>query len=103
MNFYHPQIHEVITDLARILRPELSIVDARVGVEDWNGPKTHKIGAFLLGRQPVSVDAVMTRIFELDPRHVGHLVKSSKYDLGLLEPNVIGEKIEDVKAKFSPP
>ncbi len=103
MSVYHKQIHEIITDLARILRPELNIVDARVGVEDWNGPKTHRIGAFILGRQPVSVDAIMTRIFELDPFDVGHLVKSSKHNLGVLDPLVIGESIEGVRVKFSPP
>jgi len=103
MSFYHPQIHEIITDLARILRPELNIVDARVGVEDWNGPKTHKIGAFLMGRQPVSVDAVMTRIFELDPLDVSHLVKSSKHNLGVLDPIVIGESIEGLSVKFNQP
>lgn len=103
MSFYHKQIHEVIMDLARIIKPKMNIVDARVGVEDWNGPKTHKIGAFILGRQPVSVDATMTRLFELNPLNVGHLVKSSKYDLGVLDPLVIGESIEDVSVKFSPP
>lgn len=103
MSFYHSQIHEIITDLARILRPELNIVDARVGVEDWNGPKTHKIGAFLMGRQPVSVDAVMTRIFELDPLDVSHLVKSSKHNLGVLDPIVIGESIEGLSVKFNKP
>jgi len=102
-SFYHSKIHEIITDLACILRPELNIVDARVGVEDWNGPKTHEIGAFILGKRPVSVDAVMTRLFELDPKSVSHLVKSSKYDLGLLEPEVIGEKIESMSAKFNLP
>ena len=103
MSVYHKQIHEIITDLARILRPELNIVDARVGVEDWNGPKKHRIGSFILGRQPVSVDATMTRIFELEPLDVGHLVKSSKHNLGVLDPLVIGESIEDVSVKFSPP
>lgn len=103
MSVYHKQIHEIIADLARILRPELNIVDARVGVEDWNGPKTHRIGAFILGRQPVSVDATMMRIFELDPLDVDHLVKSSKHDLGLLDPLVIGESIDDVSVKFNPP
>ncbi len=103
MSVYHKQIHEIITDLARILRPELNIVDARVGVEDWNGPITHRIGAFILGRQPVSVDATMTRIFQLDPLDVGHLVKSSKHNLGVLDPLIIGESIEDVSVKFSPP
>ena len=102
-SIYHSEIHKIITDLARILRPELNIIDARVGVEDWNGPKTHEIGAFILGKQPVSVDAVMTRLFDLDPRNVGHLVKSSWYDLGLLEPTVIGEKIENMSVKFNSP
>jgi len=102
-SFYHSKIHEIITDLARFLRPELNIVDARVGVEDWNGPTTHKIGAFILGKQPVSVDSVMTKLFELNPKDIRHLVKSNEYDLGLLEPKVIGERIEDMRAKFSPP
>ena len=100
---YHPKIHEIITDLARILKPELNIVDARIGVEDWNGPITHKIGAFILGKQPVSVDSVMTKLFELNPRAVSHLVKSSKYDLGLLDPDVVGEKIEDMCVRFNIP
>ncbi len=103
MSVYHSKIHEIITDLARILRPELNIVDARVGVEDWNGPTTHNIGAFILGKQPVSVDATMTRIFELNPLDVKHLVKSSKYDLGVLDPIVVGESIEGLSEKFNPP
>jgi len=103
MSFYHPKLSEVITDCARIIKPEMNIVDARVGVEDWNGPTTHEIGAFILGKQPVSVDSVMTRLFELNPKDVSHLMNSSKHDLGLLEPNVVGEKIEDMSVKFSPP
>jgi hypothetical protein len=63
----------------------------------------HEIGAFILGKQPVSVDTVMTRLFELNPQDVSHLVKCSKYGLGLLEPNVIGEKIEDLSVKFNSP
>ncbi|MBE0526565.1 MAG: DUF362 domain-containing protein [Candidatus Thorarchaeota archaeon] len=103
MSFYHPKISEVITDIARIIKPELNIVDARIGVEDWNGPTTHEIGAFILGRHPVSVDAVMTRLFELNPQDVNHLVNSSKYNLGILEPEVIGESIDEMSVKFDPP
>lgn len=103
MSFYHPKLAEVITDLARIIKPELNIVDARVGVEDWNGPTTHEIGAFILGRHPASVDAVMTQLFELNPQDVRHLVKSSKYELGSLNPKVIGESVEELRVKFNPP
>ena len=102
-SFYHSRIHDVITDLARIIRPELSIVDARTGVEDWNGPKTHEIGAFILGGQPVSVDAIMTLMMGLNPFDVKHLVLSKSHNLGSFNPSVVGESIESIKAKFNAP
>jgi len=103
MSVYHPRIHEVIADLTRILKPDLNIVDARVGVEDWNGPTTHKIGAFIIGEKPVSVDAVMTRTFQLDPNKVLHLVKLKGEQFGSLNPSVTGLRIEDVSVQFSIP
>jgi len=103
MSFYHKQIHEVITDLARIIRPNLNIIDARVGVEDWNGPSTHKIDAFILGRQPVSVDATMARIMGLNPEQIRHIMDSLDYDLGTIEPTVLGESIESIAVNFKPP
>ena len=103
MSYYHSRIHDVITDLVRIIRPSLNIVDARVGVEDWNGPKTHDIGFFIMGKQPVSVDSVMTLMMSLDPKNVGHLISSSKYNLGNLNPSIIGEAIDEVRVKFSLP
>ena len=103
MSFYHSRIHDVITDLARIIRPQLNIVDARVGVEDWNGPRTHEIGVFILGRQPVSVDSVMTKMMSLDSQKVKHLMISSNYDLGSLNPSIYGENIDSVKVKFTVP
>ncbi|MBN2228101.1 MAG: DUF362 domain-containing protein [Candidatus Thorarchaeota archaeon] len=103
MSFYHSRIHDVITDLARIIRPDLNIIDARVGVEDWNGPKTHDIGVFIMGKEPVSVDSVMTSIMGLNPLSVDHLVSSSRYNLGILNPKVIGEVIDTVQVEFSLP
>ncbi len=103
MSVYHSKIHEVITDLTRILKPNLNIIDARVGVEDWNGPTTHQIGAFIIGEKPVSVDAVMTRVFQLDPNKVPHLVKLCGDEYGSMDPKIIGAPIEDVYVKFSIP
>jgi uncharacterized protein (DUF362 family) len=102
-SFYHSRIHDVITDLARIIRPELNIVDARVGVEDWNGPTTHNIGAFILGREPVSVDVVMTLVMGLNPIDVGHLVLSKTHNLGSFNPTVVGESIEGIRVNFNLP
>jgi uncharacterized protein (DUF362 family) len=103
MSFYHSRIHDVITDLAQIIRPELSIIDARVGVEDWNGPTIHNIGAFILGRQPVSVDAAMTLLMGLDPQNIEHLVNSRINGLGSFSPLIMGESIESLSVRFSPP
>ena len=103
MSVYHSRIHEVIADLARILKPDLNIVDARVGVEDWNGPTTHQIGAFIIGEKPVSVDAVMTKVFQLNPNKVLHLVKLEGEEFGSINPTVTGLRVEDVSVQFSAP
>jgi len=100
-SFYHPKINEVIVDLARIIRPNLNIVDARVSVEGWNGPKTRKLDAFIVGRGAVSVDSTMARIMGFKPEQVRHVVESNDYDLGSMTPTVMGESIEEIAVKFN--
>jgi uncharacterized protein (DUF362 family) len=100
--FYHSYLEDVIVDLNRIIPPDLCIVDARVGIQGWNGPKTRPLNAFIFGKSPVAVDATMARIMGFNPERIPHLVKSNKYGLGTLNPEVKGQKIEDVKIKFKP-
>ncbi|MGY5865084.1 MAG: DUF362 domain-containing protein [Candidatus Thorarchaeota archaeon] len=102
-SFYHPKINEVIVDLARIIRPSLNIVDARVGVEGWNGPKTKKLDAFILGHEAVSVDATMARIMGFNPEEILHIKDAYDYDLGSINPSVVGESIDSISAKFNVP
>ena len=99
--FYHSEINEVIVDLARIIRPNLNIVDARVGVEGWNGPETRKLDAFIVGRGAVSVDSTMARIMGFEPEQVRHVVESCDYNLGTTTPTVLGESIESIAVKFN--
>ncbi len=47
-SFYHANINEVIVDLNRLVRADLCIVDARVGLEGWAGPKTRRLNTFIL-------------------------------------------------------
>jgi uncharacterized protein (DUF362 family) len=101
--FYHPKIDEVIVDLARIIRPSFNIVDARVGVEGWNGPKTRRLDVFILGRGAVSVDATMARIMGFKPEQIRHIMNSNNFDLGPIEPTVVGESIETVAVEFNQP
>jgi uncharacterized protein (DUF362 family) len=99
--FYHSKIDEVIVDLARIIRPNLNIVDARVGVEGWNGPKTRKLDAFIVGHGAVSVDSTMARIMGFEPEQIRHIMETYDYDLGTINPAVLGESVESIAVKFS--
>jgi len=102
-SFYHTNINEVIVDLNRFVRPDLCIVDARVGLEGWEGPKTRRLDTFILGRNPVSVDATMARVMGFQPRRIRHLVEAEKYGLGTLNPEVLGESIESTAVEFKTP
>lgn len=101
--FYHSHIDDVIVDLNRFIKPNLCIVDGRVGIEGWNGPKTRDIGTFILGYNPVSVDAVLAQVMGFIPEQVRHLIESSKHSLGLLNPTILGESIENTQVRFNPP
>ncbi len=102
-SFYHKCINEVIVDLSRIVRPDLCIIDARVGLEGWEGPKTRRLDTFILGSKPVSVDATMARVMGFEPEKIRHLVEAEKYDLGTLNPKVLGKTLKSATVKFKPP
>ena len=102
-SFYHKCISEVIVDLNRIVRPDLCIIDARVGLEGWEGPKTRRLDTFIIGRNPVSVDATLARVMGFEPKKIRHLVEAEKYGLGSLDPKVLGKSLKSVTVKFKPP
>jgi len=101
--YYHSRIDDVLVDLARIIKPNLCIIDARVGVEKWNGPKTRRLDAYIVGHGVVSVDATMARIMGFEPQQIRHIMNSHDYDLGTIDPTVLGESIESIAVKFKPP
>ncbi|MGV9103936.1 MAG: DUF362 domain-containing protein [Candidatus Thorarchaeota archaeon] len=100
---YHSDINEIIVDLNRLVQPNLCVVDARVGLEGWDGPKSRVLDSFILGYSPVSVDATMARIMGFDPKNIEHVVKCAEYGLGDIEPQVLGETIESVRVQFNKP
>jgi uncharacterized protein (DUF362 family) len=101
--YYHSRIDDVLVDLARIIKPNLCIIDARVGVEKWNGPKTRRLDAYIVGHGVVSVDATMARIMGFEPQQIRHIMDSHDYDLGTIDPTVLGESIESIAVKFKLP
>ncbi len=102
-SFYHPHINEVILDLNMLVRPDLCIVDAKEGLEGWAGPRKRLVNMLVLGRNSVSVDAVMAKLMGFNPRDILHLLDAEKHGLGSLNPTVLGEEIESAAVKFNPP
>jgi uncharacterized protein (DUF362 family) len=100
---YHPHLNEVIVDMNRIVKPKLCIVDARVGLEGWEGPTKRLLNAFVIGRNPVSVDSTMARVMGFNPAKIRQLVEAEKFDLGTLNPKIIGSSVESVKVQFNQP
>ena len=100
---YHSKITEVIVDLNRFTKPNLCIVDARVGLEGWDGPKSRNLDSFILGHMPVSVDATLARLMGFNPTKIRHIVEASKYDLGTLNPTILGQNLNAAKVQFNPP
>lgn len=101
--FYHPQINEVVVDLTRFIKPDLNIVDARVGLEGVTKGRSIRINRLLVGRKPVSVDSIMARIMGFEAAIIRHLVEASKHDLGTIKPYIVGENIESSTKIFEKP
>jgi len=100
---YHSHINEVIVDINRLVKSDLCLVDARVGLEGVIKGRTRAVNALILGRRPVSVDATMARVMGFQPERIWHLVEAEKHGLGTLHPEVLGERVESTKVKFKSP
>jgi uncharacterized protein (DUF362 family) len=101
--FYHPNIHEVILDLNNMFRSNLCLIDGRMGLEGVISGKPMNLGCIILGRNPVSVDAVMSRVMGFDPKKISHIVEAGKIGLGSTNPKVVGDKVEDCRVEFRTP
>ena len=105
---YHPkdktlQFNQLIIDLTKLATPDLSIIDAIVGLEGVVTGRPRRINAIIVGRNPVSVDATMTRLMGLEPEKIYHLVEAEKHGLGTLNPKILGEDLESMTKNFNPP
>lgn len=102
-SMYHRDIGKILVDANRIVSPDLCIVDGRVGIEGWNGPKTHNLGIFVVGKNPVAVDATVTRVMGFEVEQVEYLSLANRHGLGTLDPDICGETIGSVATPFKAP
>jgi uncharacterized protein (DUF362 family) len=100
---YHRDITKILVDINRAVAPDLCIVDGRVGIEGWNGPKTHDLGVFVIGKNPVAVDATVARVMGFKVEQVEYLSLANRHGLGTLDPDICGETIGSVSVEFKAP
>jgi uncharacterized protein (DUF362 family) len=104
---FHQNLHQNIASLAKVVSPNLSIIDALNGVEG-NGPgrmgrKVKDINILICGTNPVSTDAIASKFMGIDPEEVRHLILAKNAGIGDFSDIMIGEAIEEVGMNFEKP
>ncbi len=83
------EFSRMLADLALLLRPRLSILDAVVSMEGA-GPRSGELrhtGFVVISADPVTADALACRIVGLPPGEVLHLRYAAESGLGVLNPD----------------
>ncbi len=99
-------LDEPIAELAKVVKPNLTIVDGIVGIEG-DGPllqgKKIKSNVCVFGEDIVAVDAICCRLMGIDPFSVPHINIASKIGIGDIEPELAGDDIDALKRTFKLP
>ncbi len=102
---YHNCISEAICDVIKFRSPDLTILDAIVGMEGA-GPLDGRpkcMDLSMASTDVVALDTTACRAMRINPHQVEHLQKAAYYGLGESSPNkieVVGERVEEVRGKF---
>jgi uncharacterized protein (DUF362 family) len=96
---YHPYIHDVVTDINTVLRPDFCIIDAIIAMGGVQGPGTGvpvPFGSVICGRDPVAMDALGARILGFRPGSIGYIRKCARVGVGSLRYRLVGDPLPRV-------
>ncbi len=71
--FHRLGVDESIVDINRYKKPDLSVIDGRLGLSSELGGKAKKFGVMIFSEDPVAADAVGARILGFNPLSIRHL------------------------------
>jgi uncharacterized protein (DUF362 family) len=103
--YLHPYLPEVFYRLYTLFKPQLTIMDARIGIEG-NGPtkgKPVKMGLILTGNDALAVDVVAAKVMMLDWKETYLNYIANKTAMRENDINVEGLPISMVERRFEPP
>jgi uncharacterized protein (DUF362 family) len=104
----HSKLGEILPYLAKVVRSDLIVVDGIIAMEG-NGPligTPRELGVVVAGVNPVSVDAVCSRMMGFDPREIGYLDAANAMGLGEIDIDgieVVGDGWERFACEFERP
>jgi len=103
--YLHPYLPEVFYRLYSILKPQLTIMDARIGIEG-NGPtkgKPVKMDLMLTSNDALAIDITAAKIMQLNWKRTYLKYIAKKSDFRTEEIRVEGLQVADVTRRFEPP
>jgi hypothetical protein len=95
-------LHDPIVELAKVVTPDLIIVDAIEGMEG-EGPlngKKKRVGVLVIGTNLLEVDIACCEIMGIEHEKVEHIREGIKQNMGPENPNLSGVDIKEVKKSF---
>jgi uncharacterized protein (DUF362 family) len=101
MKFHKLGLHEPLVELAKVVKPDLVIVDA-VEAMEGEGPlrgKKKRVGALVIGTNLLEVDMACCGIMGIKPEEVEHLKIGVREDIGPEKPDLL-DGSEDIKTSF---
>jgi uncharacterized protein (DUF362 family) len=103
--YLHPYLPEVFYRLYSIFKPQLTVMDARIGIEG-NGPtkgKPVKMGLMLTSNDALATDIITTKIMRLDWKqtYLSYIAKKTGMQEGAIR--VQGLQVNEVMRKFETP
>jgi uncharacterized protein (DUF362 family) len=103
--YLHPYLPEVLYRLYQIFEPNLTVMDARVGIMG-NGPTKGTpvpMGLMLIGNDALATDIVATEIMKLNWKNTYLNYAAQKIGLNRKDVAVEGLPISEVAHRFEPP
>jgi uncharacterized protein (DUF362 family) len=103
--YLHPYLPEVFYRLYTLFKPQLTIMDARVGIEG-NGPtkgKPVKMGLMITGNDALAVDIVAAKVMMLDWKttYLNYIAQKTSFHEEDIQ--VEGLPVDTVEHRFEPP
>ncbi|MFX1520449.1 MAG: DUF362 domain-containing protein [Promethearchaeota archaeon] len=102
---YHPYMSETLTEVNKIIKPDVCLVDGIIGMEGLGPTKgtPKKSNLIICGNDPVATDAVAAKTMGLDPHSVPHLEFAAKQRIGNIEHiKLLGDEITPIPFSFIP-